>query len=119
MWNGDPANQHTGRRNYADGAGASTLEGMGYRFAYLLDLQLHVWCSGDFKCVFFYLSYSCSSKGSTMSRRGCKKTSESSGKGDEGGRVLETQVPLEDLERNQKIMQWMMEGDKQRKGSHG
>lgn len=42
MWNGDQANQHTGRRNYADGAGASTLEGMGYRFACLLDLQLHV-----------------------------------------------------------------------------
>lgn len=34
MWNGDPANQYAGRsRNYADGAGASTLEGMGYRYA--------------------------------------------------------------------------------------
>ncbi len=32
MWNGDAANQYAGRsRNYADGAGASTLEGMGYR----------------------------------------------------------------------------------------
>lgn len=32
LWNGDPANQYAGRsRNYADGAGASTLEGMGYR----------------------------------------------------------------------------------------
>uniref|UniRef100_A0A3Q1ERC3 Axin-1 n=1 Tax=Acanthochromis polyacanthus TaxID=80966 RepID=A0A3Q1ERC3_9TELE len=90
LWNGDPANQYTGRsRNYADGAGASTLEGMGY------------------------------SKGSTLSRRGCKKTSETSGKGDESGRGLETQVQLEDLERNQKILQWMMEGDRQRKGSHG
>lgn len=29
MWNGDPARS----RNYADGAGASTLEGMGYRYA--------------------------------------------------------------------------------------
>lgn len=62
---------------------------------------------------------SCSSKGSTLSRRGCKKTSETSGKGDESGRGLETQVPLEDLERNQKILQWMMEGDRQRKSSHG
>lgn len=53
-----------------------------------------------------------------MSRRGCKKT-ESSGKGEESGRGLETQVPLEDMERNQKIMQWMMDGDKQRKSSHG
>lgn len=34
IWNGDPANQYAGRsRNYADGAGASTLEGMGYRYA--------------------------------------------------------------------------------------
>uniref|UniRef100_A0A1A8EE01 Axin-1 n=1 Tax=Nothobranchius kadleci TaxID=1051664 RepID=A0A1A8EE01_NOTKA len=90
MWNGDPANQYAARRNYADGAGASTLEGMGY-----------------------------SSKGSTMSRRSCKKTAESLGKVDESGRGLETQVPMEDLERNQKILQWMMEGDRQRKSSHG
>uniref|UniRef100_A0A8C2YVC9 Axin-1 n=1 Tax=Cyclopterus lumpus TaxID=8103 RepID=A0A8C2YVC9_CYCLU len=91
MWNGDPASQYAGRsRNYADGAGASTLEGMGY-----------------------------SSKGSTLSRRGSKKTSETSGKGDENGRGMEGQVPLEDLERNQKILQWMMEGDRQRKTSHG
>lgn len=61
----------------------------------------------------------CSSKGSTLSRRGCKKTSETSGKGDEGGRGQEAQVPLEDLDRNQKILQWMMEGDRQRKSSHG
>lgn len=61
----------------------------------------------------------CSSKGSTLSRRGCKKTSETSGKGEESGRGMETQVPLEDLERNQKILQWMMDGDRQRKGSHG
>uniref|UniRef100_A0A671TU34 Axin-1 n=1 Tax=Sparus aurata TaxID=8175 RepID=A0A671TU34_SPAAU len=91
MWNGDPANQYAGRsRNYADGAGASTIEGMGY-----------------------------SSKGSTLSRRGCKKAAETSGKGDESGRGMETQVPMEDLERNQKILQWMMEGDRQRKTSHG
>lgn len=45
--------------------------------------------------------------------------SETSGKGDESGRSMETQVPLEDLERNQKILQWMMEGDRQRKSSHG
>lgn len=61
----------------------------------------------------------CSSKGSTLSRRGCKKTSEASGKGDESGRGLEAQVPMEDLERNQKILQWMMDGDRQRKSSHG
>uniref|UniRef100_A0A3B4X0L9 Axin-1 n=1 Tax=Seriola lalandi dorsalis TaxID=1841481 RepID=A0A3B4X0L9_SERLL len=90
LWNGDPAGQYAGRsRNYADGAGASTIEGMGY------------------------------SKGSTLSRRGCKKTAETSGKGEESGRGLETQVPMEDLERNQKILQWMMEGDRQRKSSHG
>lgn len=34
MWNGDSANQYAGRSwNYADGAGASTLEGMGCRYA--------------------------------------------------------------------------------------
>uniref|UniRef100_A0A8C9X0F6 Axin-1 n=1 Tax=Sander lucioperca TaxID=283035 RepID=A0A8C9X0F6_SANLU len=91
VWNGDPASQYAGRsRNYADGAGASMLDGMGY-----------------------------SSKGSTLSRRSCKKTPETSGKGDESGRGMEGQVPLEDLERNQKILQWMMEGDRQRKTSHG
>ncbi|XP_033943477.1 axin-1-like [Pseudochaenichthys georgianus] len=91
MWNGDPASQYAGRsRNYADGAGASTHEGMGY-----------------------------SSKGSTLSRRGCKKTSETPGKGEESGRATEGQPPMEDLERNQKILQWMMEGDRQRKTSHG
>ncbi|XP_035993305.1 axin-1 isoform X1 [Fundulus heteroclitus] len=93
LWNGDQANQYAGRRNYADGAGASTLEGVGN-----------------------------SSKGSTMSRRGSKKT-ETSSKGDESGRGLETQVypgaQVEDLERNQKILQWMMDGDRQRKSSHG
>ncbi|XP_028317233.1 axin-1-like [Gouania willdenowi] len=91
LWNGDPASQYTGRsRNYAEGAGASTAEGMGY-----------------------------SSKGSTLSRRGCKKTLESSGKAEDSGRGVETQVPLEDLERNQKILQWMMDGDRQRKTTHG
>uniref|UniRef100_A0A3Q3K3W2 Axin-1 n=1 Tax=Monopterus albus TaxID=43700 RepID=A0A3Q3K3W2_MONAL len=91
LWNGEPAIQYPGRsRNYADGAGASTLEGVGY-----------------------------GSKGSTLSRRGCKKTSETSGKGDDSGHGLEAQVPLEDRERNQKILQWMMEGDRQRKSSHG
>lgn len=60
-----------------------------------------------------------SSKGSTLSRRGCKKPSETSGKVDESGRAVETQVPLEDLERNQKILQWMMDGERQRKSSHG
>uniref|UniRef100_A0A3P9MS42 Axin-1 n=1 Tax=Poecilia reticulata TaxID=8081 RepID=A0A3P9MS42_POERE len=92
LWNGDQANQYAGRRNYADGAGASTLEGMGY------------------------------GKGSTMSRRGFKKT-ETSSKADESGRGLETQgypgTQVEDLERNQKILQWMMDGDRQRKSSHG
>lgn len=44
MWNGDPANQYAGRsRNYADGAGASTIEGMGYRYR-LVHNQLHVVC---------------------------------------------------------------------------
>lgn len=61
----------------------------------------------------------CSSKGSTLSRRGCKKAPEISGKGEESARGLDTQVPLEDLERNQKILQWMMDGDRQRKSSHG
>ncbi|XP_066545867.1 axin-1 isoform X2 [Amia ocellicauda] len=47
------------------------------------------------------------SKGSTLSKRGSKP-----GKGDEG-RTLDAQVPPEELERNQKIIQWMMEGEKE------
>uniref|UniRef100_A0A3Q3DVG9 Axin-1 n=1 Tax=Hippocampus comes TaxID=109280 RepID=A0A3Q3DVG9_HIPCM len=86
LWNGEPAGQYAARsRNYADGAGASTLDGMG-----------------------------CNSKGSTLSRRG-KKPSEASGKGDDGSRGMDAQVPLEDLERNQKILQWMMDGDSSRR----
>ncbi|KAJ3614801.1 hypothetical protein NHX12_018371 [Muraenolepis orangiensis] len=90
-WNGDPASQYAGRgRNYADGAGASTLDGMGY-----------------------------SSKGSTLSRRSIKKA-DMSGKGEENGRGSDSQVPMEDLERNQKILQWMMEGEalRHKKGTH-
>lgn len=91
LWNGEVGRS----RNYADGAGASTLEGMGY-----------------------------SSKGSTLSRRGGKK-SDPSGKGEESGRTVDAPGPLEDMERNmernQKIMQWMMEGDalRHKKSSHG
>uniref|UniRef100_H3CS40 Axin-1 n=1 Tax=Tetraodon nigroviridis TaxID=99883 RepID=H3CS40_TETNG len=77
-------------RNYADCAGGGSLEGVGY-----------------------------SSKGSTLPRRGGKKAPEMSGKGEESGRGMDAQVQLEDLERNQKILQWMMDGDRQRKGSHG
>lgn len=62
---------------------------------------------------------SCSSKGSTLPRRGGKKAPEISGKGEESGRGMDAQVQLEDLERNQKILQWMMDGDRQRKSSHG
>lgn len=91
LWNGEVGRS----RNYADGAGASTLEGMGY-----------------------------SSKGSTLSRRGGKK-SDPSGKGEESGRAVDAPGPLEDMERNmernQKILQWMMEGDalRHKKSSHG
>ncbi|XP_036829213.1 axin-1-like isoform X1 [Oncorhynchus mykiss] len=61
-----------------------------------------------------------SSKGSTLSKRGSKKGAEPTGKGDEG-RVQEAQVPLEDLERNHKILQWMMEGEalRHKKNTHG
>ena len=52
----------------------------------------------------------CSSKGSTLSRRSVKKA-EISGKGEENGRGSDSQVPTDDLERNQKILQWMMEGE--------
>ena len=57
-------------------------------------------------CVFGF----CSSKGSTLSRRSVKKA-DISGKGEENGRGSDSQVPMEDLERNQKILQWMMEGE--------
>ncbi|KAG7262923.1 hypothetical protein CRUP_018926 [Coryphaenoides rupestris] len=90
-WNGEAAGQYAGRgRNYADGAGASTLDGMGY-----------------------------SSKGSTLSRRSGKKA-DMSGKVEENGRGSDSQVPTEDLERNQKILQWMMEGEalRHKKSAH-
>ncbi|CAL1600804.1 unnamed protein product [Knipowitschia caucasica] len=87
LWNGEGGRS----RNYADGAGAASLEGLGY-----------------------------SSKGSTLSRRGAKKN-EASGKGDESIRAAEAPVPPEDMERNHKIMQWMMEGEalRHKKSSHG
>lgn len=44
-----------------------------------------------------------------------------SGKGEENGRGSDSQVPMEDLERNQKILQWMMEGEalRHKKSAHG
>lgn len=49
----------------------------------------------------------CSSKGSTMSKRPVRKG--------EDGRNFEMREPLppDDMERNQKILQWMMEGEKE------
>lgn len=44
-----------------------------------------------------------SSKGSTLSKRSFKKAEEV--------RTFEVPVPTEDVERNQKILQWMMEGE--------
>jgi len=43
-----------------------------------------------------------------------------SGKVEENGRGSDSQVPTEDLERNQKILQWMMEGEalRHKKGAH-
>lgn len=54
----------------------------------------------------FAVSYH-SSKGSTLSKRTVRK-------GDDG-RNFEMRDPFqpEDMERNQKIMQWMMEGEKE------
>ncbi|XP_046898258.1 axin-1-like isoform X1 [Hypomesus transpacificus] len=56
------------------------------------------------------------SKGSTLSKRPSKKVESG-----EEGRGLDTQSPLDDLERNQKILQWMMEGEalRHKKNTHG
>ncbi|KAG9333279.1 hypothetical protein JZ751_012865 [Albula glossodonta] len=51
-----------------------------------------------------------SSKGSTLSKRTLKKGDAAKG---EDGRAFEMSLPSEDLERNQKIIQWMMEGEKE------
>ncbi|KAJ8246126.1 hypothetical protein GJAV_G00263910 [Gymnothorax javanicus] len=60
------------------------------------------------------------SKGSTLVKRSSKKAE--AGKGEEV-RNFEMQFPTEDLERNQKIIQWMMEGEKEagrhKKGPYG
>ncbi|KAK7929621.1 hypothetical protein WMY93_006016 [Mugilogobius chulae] len=85
-------NGESGRsRNYADGAGAGNADGLGY-----------------------------SSKGSTLSRRGGKKA-DAAAKTEESARAADAPVPLEDMERNQKILQWMMEGEalRHKKSSHG
>ncbi|KAL1005152.1 hypothetical protein UPYG_G00055230 [Umbra pygmaea] len=60
------------------------------------------------------------SKGSTLSKRSSKKGAEPATKVEEV-RVQESQAPPEDLERNQKILQWMMEGEalRQKKNTHG
>ncbi|KAI1884657.1 hypothetical protein AGOR_G00228670 [Albula goreensis] len=50
------------------------------------------------------------SKGSTLSKRTLKKGDAAKG---EDGRAFEMSLPSEDLERNQKIIQWMMEGEKE------
>uniref|UniRef100_A0A8C7JT44 Axin-1 n=1 Tax=Oncorhynchus kisutch TaxID=8019 RepID=A0A8C7JT44_ONCKI len=80
------------------------------------------WCPIVFSSYYLVSSLQLpyGSKGSTLSKRGSKKGAEPTGKGDEG-RVQEAQVPLEDLERNHKILQWMMEGEalRHKKNTHG
>ncbi|KAL4624442.1 axin-1-like [Arapaima gigas] len=51
-----------------------------------------------------------SSRGGTLLKRTSKKTEAVKG---EDVRNLEVLMPAEDLERNQKILQWMMEGEKE------
>lgn len=59
----------------------------------------------------------CSGKAGTTSKRNAKKT--------ESGKSANTEVPgpSEDAEKNQKIMQWIIEGEKEisrhRKAGHG
>nr|XP_015215317.1 PREDICTED: axin-1 [Lepisosteus oculatus]XP_015215318.1 PREDICTED: axin-1 [Lepisosteus oculatus]XP_015215319.1 PREDICTED: axin-1 [Lepisosteus oculatus]XP_015215320.1 PREDICTED: axin-1 [Lepisosteus oculatus]XP_015215321.1 PREDICTED: axin-1 [Lepisosteus oculatus]XP_015215322.1 PREDICTED: axin-1 [Lepisosteus oculatus]XP_015215324.1 PREDICTED: axin-1 [Lepisosteus oculatus]XP_015215325.1 PREDICTED: axin-1 [Lepisosteus oculatus] len=83
VWNGEPHHYATKSRNYADSMGVAPSP---------MDALGH------------------GSKGSTLSKRISKKGE--SGKGDDG-RNFEVQVPPEELERNQKIIQWMMEGEKE------
>lgn len=110
--------------------GTETLEGVGTSPTVLEPAPWMAWVTGRPPLLFTrsFLSFrrpltssvpSRSSKGSTLTRRGGKKAPEMSGKSEESGRGLDTQVQLEDLERNQKILQWMMDGDRQRKSSHG
>ncbi|XP_063055260.1 axin-1-like [Engraulis encrasicolus] len=90
-WNGEAALHHhyasSRGRSYGDGVGAAHQELMGY-----------------------------GSKGSTLSRRGLKPKGEAA-KGDDGrgpdGRGVESGVPAEELDHKQKILQWMMEGDRE------
>ena len=53
----------------------------------------------------FFSPNVCSSKGSTLSKRPFKKGEEA--------RPYEMPVPPDDVERNQKILLWMMEGEKE------
>ncbi|XP_034781863.1 axin-1-like isoform X1 [Acipenser ruthenus] len=82
-WNGDPHHYATKSRNYADSMGMAPNP---------MDSLGH------------------SSKGSTLSKRASKKAEPLK---TEDSRNFEMPAPPEDMERNQKILQWMMEGEKE------
>lgn len=82
-WNGDPHHYATKSRNYADSMGMAPNP---------MDSLGH------------------SSKGSTLSKRASKKVEPLK---TEDSRNFEMPAPPEDMERNQKILQWMMEGEKE------
>ncbi|XP_041133699.1 axin-1-like isoform X1 [Polyodon spathula] len=82
-WNGDPHHYATKSRNYADSMGMAPSP---------MDSLGH------------------SSKGSTLSKRASKKAEPLK---TEDSRNFEMPAPPEDMERNQKILQWMMEGEKE------
>ncbi|MBN3284161.1 AXIN1 protein, partial [Polyodon spathula] len=82
-WNGDPHHYATKTRNYADSMGMAPSP---------MDSLGH------------------SSKGSTLSKRASKKAEPLK---TEDSRNFEMPAPPEDMERNQKILQWMMEGEKE------
>ncbi|MGH0164567.1 UNVERIFIED_CONTAM: hypothetical protein FKN15_047500 [Acipenser sinensis] len=82
-WNGDPHHYATKSRNYADSMGMAPNT---------MDSLGH------------------SSKGSTLSKRASKKAEPLK---TEDSRNFEMPAPPEDMERNQKILQWMMEGEKE------
>ncbi|MGH0165395.1 UNVERIFIED_CONTAM: hypothetical protein FKN15_059727 [Acipenser sinensis] len=82
-WNGDPHHYATKSRNYADSMGMAPNT---------MDSLGH------------------SSKGSTLSKRASKKVEPLK---TEDSRNFEMPAPPEDMERNQKILQWMMEGEKE------
>lgn len=105
-WSAEASHYGSKSRSYADGMGSSSMEHAGYRYAPTISTISF----SENACFFCFLPTSCffslfSSKGGAQCKRAFKKGEEV--------RPYDMPAPAEEMEKNQKILLWLMEGQKE------